>query len=145
MTVKPVASIVLDNEATQALLRVDHPKHRRVIAVIREVTARAMRGAARVPVVVPTAVRVEAGWDRSAPAAAGANRLVRAVDRPLDSHAADRACPFRALMPVSVVDACVAEAFASAPQPAAVVTSDRRDMEALRGVSETPGVRVVGV
>lgn len=145
MTVKPVASVVLDNEAVQDLASMDHPKHRRMMAVIRELTARALRGAARVPVVVPTAVRAEAGWDRSSSAAANANRLVRAVDRPLDSKGADRACQLRALLPVSVVDACVAEAFESAPQPAAVITSDTRDMEALRGVSEAPDVRVVGL
>lgn len=145
MTAKPVAAVVLDNEAAQALLRVEHPKHRTVLAVVVELTTRAMRGAPRVPVIVPTAVRVEAGWDRSAPAAATANRLARSIDRPLDSNAADRASQLRALMPVSVVDACVAEAFESAPQPAAVVTSDEKDMKALRGVSSTPGVRVIGV
>lgn len=143
MTAKPVASVVLDNQAAQALLAVKHKRHRAVLAVVVELTRRGMRGAARVPVVVPTAVRVEAGWDRSAPTAANANRLVRAADRPLDPKAADRAAQFRALMPVSVVDACVAEAFESAPQPAAVVTSDKADMEALRAVSKTPGVRVV--
>lgn len=110
-----------------------------------ELTKRAMRGAPRVPVIVPTAVRVESGWDRSAPAAADANRVVRPIDRALDSKAADRACQLRSLVPVSVVDACVAEAFESAPQPAAVVTSDRADMTALRSVSKTPRVRVVSV
>ena len=145
MTAQPVASVVLDNEAAQALLAVTHPKHRAVLAVIAELTRRAMRGQPRVQTIVPTAVRVEAGWDRSAQAAANANRIVRPVDRPLSPTAADRACQFRAMVEVSLVDACVAEAFESAPQPAAVVTSDRDDMETLRGVSNTPGIRVVGV
>ena len=144
MTAQPVASVVLDNEAAQAVLAVGHPKHRAALAILVELTARALRGR-RVPTIVPTAVRVEAGWDRSAQAWANANRIVRSVDHPLGSTTADRACQFRAMLQVSVVDACVAEAFESAPQPAAVVTSDGADMETLRAVSNTPGVRVVCV
>ncbi|MGH9243444.1 MAG: hypothetical protein ACRD29_03825 [Acidimicrobiales bacterium] len=40
--------------------------------------------------VVPSAVRVEAGWDRSHPRAANANRLVKTDDL-LDAGGADRA------------------------------------------------------
>lgn len=66
--------------------------------------------AANGTMVVPTAVRLEAGWRRRDPAAAGANRLV-SNDVPLDRADADRAVQLRHLVPTaSVVDATVAVA-----------------------------------
>ncbi|PZS23568.1 MAG: hypothetical protein DLM60_02175 [Pseudonocardiales bacterium] len=87
-------------------------------------------------VVVPTAVRVEAGWRRREAAEAEANRLVSS-DVPLDSAGADRAVQLRRLVPTaSVVDATVAVA---AERVAAdysctlveVLTSDATDISAL--------------
>ena len=76
-------AVILDNEAIQALRDPGHAKHRAVLAHLEGVMKRRRRG---VPVVtvVPTAVRVEAGWDRSLMAAAAINRF-RVDDRPLET------------------------------------------------------------
>lgn len=141
-----VAAIVLDNEAVQALLGPDHPKHPRVVALLTEASRRNLRRAGRVLVVVPTAVRVEAGWDRTDPSGAHANHLARPRDHPLSSTAVDRATQLRGLAQVSVVDACVAEAAEAAPQPAVIVTSDEKDMRRLTGyLADATHVRVVAI
>jgi hypothetical protein len=140
----PVASVVLDNEAIQALLDPDHAKHRRMIAILVELNGRDRRRGARRPVVVPTAARVEAGWDRSSPAGAHANRLTQAVDQPLDRRAADRSTYLRAVAGVSVVDATVAQALEAAPQPCTVATSDVADFTRLRAVLDID-LRIVNV
>jgi hypothetical protein len=75
-------TILLDNEAVQALADPSHRKHRRAVGYAQVVISRKARGAA-VTVAVPAAVRVEAGWDRTAPAWAFVNRL-RIADIPLD-------------------------------------------------------------
>jgi hypothetical protein len=120
-------SIVLDNEAVQALLAPDHRKHRRVLAAVEAVTVRALRHAGSVRLVVPTAVRVEAGWDRRAPGAAAINRM-RVDDAPLDRPAADRAAGVRHALSVSVADAHLAAVLASTAAPVAVLTSDVADI-----------------
>ena len=56
-------TVVLDNEAVQALADPAHRKHRRVLAVVEAVAARHLRRSGSVRLVVPTSVRVEAGWD----------------------------------------------------------------------------------
>jgi hypothetical protein len=56
--------VVLDNEAVQALRDPAHPRHRHVISHAQVVTSRKSRAVA-LELVVPTAVRVEAGWDRT--------------------------------------------------------------------------------
>jgi hypothetical protein len=58
--------VVLDNEAVQALASPHHPKHRKVLAHL-EVVERRKRHAVAISLVVPAAVRVEAGWDRTSP------------------------------------------------------------------------------
>jgi hypothetical protein len=85
----------------------NHRKHRRVLAAVEAVTARALRHAGSVRLVVPTTVRVEAGWDRRAPGAAAINRM-RADDAALDRPAADRAASVRHALSVSVADAHLA-------------------------------------
>ena len=133
MTRRP-ATVVFDNEAVQALADVAHPKHGAVLAVL-EVTNQRRSRQERVAVVVPTAVRVEAGWDRTEPAAAEANRLSRAVDVALDTGGANRCVALRRPVPdASVVDVTVADAAATAPlQPATIVTSDAGDFTRLAG------------
>ncbi len=66
--------VVLDCEAIQALRDPGHPRHRRVVSHAQVVASRKRRAVA-IQMVVPTAVRVEAGWDRSSPAWAFPNRL----------------------------------------------------------------------
>ena len=140
------AAVVLDNEAVQGLLDPHHPKHRRVVALVTELTRRNLRRAGRVTVIVPTAVRVEAGWDRTDPAGANANRLARPRDHALNTGAADRATQLRSAANVSVVDACVAEAAETAPRPVVIVTSDAQDMTRLGGfLADSTEVRVLAI
>jgi len=82
-----VRTIILDNEAVQALSDSTHTKHRTVVAHLAGAVARRRRGTV-VDTVVPTTVRVEAGWDRSAPSAAAITRF-RLRDHVLDATAAN--------------------------------------------------------
>lgn len=132
--------VVLDNEAVQALLDPTHRKHRRALAFVEAAVSRGRGGAAPV---VPTAVRVEAAWDRRAPGAAAINRL-RITDATLDRAAADRAAALVAALRVAVADAHIGAAVATMPGPCAVLTSDVDDMRRVVAHLDVP-VRVVGL
>ena len=99
----PIRHLVLDSEAVSALLspRRNDPKRREVIRALMAANGRRA---------VPTAVRVEARWDRRDERAADANRLFpRGTDIGLDGTLADRAAELRAAVPkASPVDASVA-------------------------------------
>jgi hypothetical protein len=123
----PARTAVLDNEAVQALTSPHHPKHRRVLAAIEVVASRNLRGAGTMRLVVPTAVRVEAGWDRRRPGAAILNRL-RIQDSPLDRESADRAAAIRTALDVSVADSHLGAVVDKALGPVAVLTSDGSDV-----------------
>ncbi len=127
MTAPPV-TVVLDNEAVHALGDVAHRKHRRALAFLEVVNQRSGRRRQPMAVVVPVAVRVEAGWDRRSPSAAGLNRISRARDVVPARSGADRAAVLRAATGVSVVDATVAQAAEGSPGPVAILTSDTADM-----------------
>ncbi len=114
------------------MLDPDHRKHRRVLAAVEAVTARSLRRAGSARLVVPTAVRVEAGWDRRAPGAAAINQL-RADDAPLDRPAADHAAGIRRALGVSVADAHLAAVMVSTAAPVAVLTSDVADLRRIAG------------
>jgi hypothetical protein len=129
--VTSAVAVVLDNEAVQALARVTHPKHRRVLSFIEEINQRNQRRRPRTSVVVPAAVRAEAGWDRTARDASLLNRLARARDLPLDGPAADRSAQLRRAAGVSVVDATVGQAAEAAGSPTVILTSDVADMARL--------------
>lgn len=133
MTSSP-ASFVLDNEAVQALLNPHHPKHVRTAAALDMRNRRKRKGAVAAEILVPTAVRVEAGWDRSSQQAMLINRMTAARDVELGPAAADRATQLRLIADVSVVDATVAQAAEAARKPAVIVTSDAEDMTRLAGV-----------
>jgi hypothetical protein len=128
--------VILDNEAVRALLSTTHPKHRRVLAhmdVIARRKARDRRRAAAIVVVVPTPVRVEAGWDRTAARAALANGL-GIDDVPLGSDDANVAASVRNRLgpTVSVVDAHVGAVVARfAERDITLLTSDPVDMRAV--------------
>ena len=127
----PPRTIVLDNEAVQALLDPTHRKHRAVLAHL-EVRNQRQRGRRMsIRVLVPVAVRVEAGWDRTAATAADINRISAAVDVDLRRGGADRAAQLRQTAEVSVVDATVGQAAESATHPAVILTSDIDDMTRL--------------
>lgn len=123
-------TIVLDNEAAQALADVRHPKHRSVLAYVDGSVRRAARRRSAPSVVVPTAVRVEAQLDRRAANTSALGRM-RVRDVPLDGHRADRAVELRAQAGGSAVDACVAEVAASEPGSVTVLTADLTDIPAL--------------
>jgi predicted nucleic acid-binding protein len=124
--------VLLDNEAVQALEDPMHPKHRRVVAQA-QVVAQRKRRAASIEVVVPTAVRVEAGWDRTASAWAFPNRL-RINDMPLDSVHANTAAAIRNRTGLSVADAHLGAAIQSAPADRiTVVTSNPDDLRLMAG------------
>jgi predicted nucleic acid-binding protein len=139
--VKPARTVVLDNEAVQALADPDHTKHRRVLATVEAAASRNLRRAGSVSLVVPAAVQVEAGWDRKQPRTAALNRL--RADRPsLAGAVADAAADVVSTLGVSVADAHLAATLASTPGPHAVVTSDEPDVR--RGADRV-GVSIIVV
>lgn len=124
-----VRHLVLDTEAVSSLLSgaPRDPKRAAVVAAIAAANGRR---------VVPTAVRGEARWDRTDPAAANANRLLPADDV-LDAAGANRVAALRVSVPhASVVDAAVALAGERAGVEDGIVeilTSDVADLTALAG------------
>ncbi len=124
--------VVLDNEACQALAHPGHRKHRQIVSQAQVVAARKSRAAA-IEVVVPTAVRVEAGWDRASPAWLFPNRL-RIADIPLDTASASKAAAIRNRTGVSVADAHLGAVIqAASADQITVVTSDPADMRLVAG------------
>ena len=126
-------ALVLDNEAVQALRDEGHHKHRQVVAHMAGIVGRRRRGRG-VTAVVPTSVRVEAGWDRTQPAAAALNRL-RIADHALDTSTANVAAAItNNLAGVSVADAHVGAAIRSlAHDEVVVLTSDPGDITRVAG------------
>lgn len=121
-----VRHVVLDNEAASALLSQVRRDARRKAVIVAIMAANGRR-------VVPTSVRAEAGWDRSAPSAADANRLVHSDD-PLDPPAANRVVQLRrAVVGTSIADASVAVAAErlEGADVVEVLTSDPGDIAAL--------------
>jgi hypothetical protein len=105
-----------------------------VLSFIEVINQRNQRRRLRTSVVIPVAVRVEAGWDRTARDASLLNRLARARDVPLDGPAADRSVQLRRAAAVSVVDATVGQAAEAAGSPTVILTSDVADMARLAGL-----------
>lgn len=127
----PPRTVVLDNEAVQALRWTAHPKHARVIAHV-QVVAQRKRKAIPLDVVAPTAVRVETGWDRRAPAAALINHL-RIADAPLNTTSANVAAEVAERLHVSVADAHIGAVVRSVAEHGhvAIITSDPDDIAAV--------------
>jgi predicted nucleic acid-binding protein len=124
--------VVLDNEAVQALRDPAHPKHRQVVSYAQVVADRKRRAAA-IGMAVPTAVRVEAGWDRTSAAWVFPNRL-RIADIPLDTETATIAAAIGGRTGVSVADAHLGAVIQSAPAgPLTVITGDPGDMRLVAG------------
>lgn len=127
------STIILDCEAVQALQDVDHPKHSEALAIIQVVNERRRRQVAGHRIIVPVAVRVEAGWDRGHRASAHINWLTRAADWALTTERSDHATRIRIDAAVSVVDATIGQAASECPAPVTIVTSDVEDMTRLAG------------
>ena len=124
--------VVLDNEAIQALASPRHPKHQRVLAHM-EAVERRKRHADAISLVVPAAVRVEAGGDRTSPQWAFLNRL-RIMDVPLDTAHANAAAAIREQAQVSVADAHIGATVQFAPNAyITVVTGDPADIRKVVG------------
>lgn len=133
--------VLLDNEAIQALRDPAHRKHRRALSEVEFAFKRTVR-TLRVRVAVPAAVRVEAGWDRTAPAWAFINRLP-ITDIPLDANHADTAARIAKRTGVSVADAHLGAAIEAAQNDQVhVITSDPGDM---RKVAEGRRVDIVAL
>ncbi len=133
--------MLLDNEAVQALRNPAHRKHRRMLDEVRVTGERKVR-ARIVRIAVPAAVRVEAGWDRTAPAWAFINRFPIA-DIPLDTSHADAAAGIARRTGVTVADAHLGAAIQAADaDQVTVLTSDPGDM---RKVAEGRQVNVVAL
>lgn len=94
--------VLLDNEAVQALADPAHPKHPHVVSHVQVVASRKRR-AMLITVAVPTAIRVEAGWNRNSPAWAFLNRLRIATYRSTPPSA-NAAASIRHGAQVSVAD-----------------------------------------
>jgi hypothetical protein len=127
--------VVLDNEAVQALREPTHPKHRRVLEVV-EATLIRSRATGAAPL-IPTAVRVEAAWDRRVGQSAVINRL-RVRDHALESVAANDAAELCAALDVSVADAHLGAVMRAVSVPHVVVTSDVADVRRLAAHLLTP-------
>lgn len=133
--------VILDYEAVQALQGPDHHKHRRVVSQAQVVASRKRRAVA-IQMVVPTAVRVEAGWDRSSPAWGFPNRL-RIADSPLDTASTNSAAAIRGRTGVSVADSHIGAVIHSASHhQITVVTSDPGDM---RLVADDKNITVAAI
>ena len=133
--------VLLDNEAVQALRHPAHRKHRRVIGYVLD-AAQSTGSVVELSVAVPAAVRVEAGWDRTAPSWAFINRLPIA-DVPLDAGHADAAAGIARRTGVSVAYAHIGAAIhAAKADHITVLTSDPADM---RKVAEGKRIRVVTI
>jgi len=125
--------LILDCEAVQAIASATHPHHRHAVAHLQVVSHRKSKSK-NVNAVVPTAVRVEAELDRTAPPASFFNSL-RIRDLPLDESTANRAASLRGRHHVSVPDAHLGAAIATyaASDDITVLTSDPRDMRLVAG------------
>ena len=106
--------------------------HRHVVSQAQVVANRERRAVA-IQIVVPTAVRVEAGWDRTSPAWSSRTRL-RIADSPLDTASANTAAGIRDRTSVSVAGSRIGAVIQSAPHSQiTVVTSDPGDVRRVAG------------
>lgn len=128
-----VRMVVLDSEAVQALADLRHAKHRTVIAHLEAIATRRRRGGPTAAL-VPTAVRVEAWWDRTQPASAAINRF-RVQDHPLDTPTGDLAAAVNIETGAGVADSHIGATIRQLPEQDEVVvlTSDPDDMIAVSG------------
>lgn len=123
------ATVILDSEAVAVLSDAGHRKHRALLAYLEGIAQRRARNPSH-RVLVPVAVRIEAGWDRTDPKATVVNRVSGARDVALTGKAANTAQQLRAATGVSVVDATVGEAANTAPKPVVILIGRGRHAQA---------------
>jgi predicted nucleic acid-binding protein len=139
-----VTILVLDSEAIQALVRAHHPKRREVIARFEAVARRG--GSERtIRVIAPTAVRVEAGWDRTRSSATVVNRFP-IDDHPLDGRTTDVAASIVAEHDVGVADAHIGalcrELVERGADRVVVLTSDPVDISRIIASPSVTAIRL---
>lgn len=128
---------VLDSEAVHVLATRGSNKRRRLTSHFDFDNARRVSS---VVAVVPSTVRVEAGWDRTAPQWAAINRL-GIVDHHLDRATADVAARLRVEHGVSPADAHIgAIAHGQGDDRVVVITSDVEDIAT---VTAGTGARII--
>lgn len=133
--------VVLDNEAIQALANPHHPKHQSTIDHVQQLVRR-KKEATAITILAPTAVRVEAGWDRTSPQWAFINRL-RIADAHLDEASANKAAIIREQTRVSVADAHIGATVQSTPHTdITVITSDPKDIRKVVGGRPVSVIRI---
>ena len=131
-------TIVFDNEAVQALTDSTHAQHRTVVAHLAGAVSRRQRGTV-VNAVVPTTVRVEAGWNRTTPGAAAINRF-RVHDHALDTPVANLAASIQERSGLGPTDSHIGAMVRSVSSGDVVVlTSDPTDI-ALVCAPSTPRI-----
>ena len=133
--------LVLDNEPAQALSDPQHPKHRAVMAFLEVPAMRNRRKAGSMAVVVPTTVRVEAGWDRTGSRSAAGNRLP-ITDDILDAQTANRAARLASTLGVSPADAHIGAALQVVQGDVSILTSDVADIRRLAQETGKPATVV---
>ncbi|MDP9444268.1 MAG: hypothetical protein M3P83_07930 [Actinomycetota bacterium] len=135
-------AVILDTEAVAVLVDPGHSKHRMMVAHLEGLASRARRGVA-VVAVVPTAARVEAGWDRRTPSAAAINRF-RVHDSPLRSSEADVAAAVHARTGKGVADSHIGAVVqgVAAHDDVVVLTSDPDDMTLVASPRRITAVRI---
>lgn len=132
--------VVLDAEMVHALGTVQSKKHRRALALAEadhDLRAR------KTVLVVPSTVRVEAGWDHTMPRWAAINRL-KVTDHYLDLRSTDAAARLRTDHGVSAADAHIGALVGArtSGDDVVVVTSDPDD---IAKVTQRTGARVVRI
>lgn len=135
---------VLDNEGIGALRDPHHAKHRTALAHVE--AAMTGKKAQRSPIFIPTVVRVEAKWSRTAGGTAGYPGTLKFADeKPLDSALADIAARLHLQHGKSVTDCCVAATAlreTTAGRQVAILTSDPQDLMELTAEAH-PAVTIV--
>ncbi|MGQ0631760.1 MAG: hypothetical protein ACT4P1_12005 [Sporichthyaceae bacterium] len=130
-------TVLLDNEAVGALIGSWHPKHRQAVAAVEAAVFRNSHRPAGAAICVPTAVRVEAGWDRSDRRAAPLNRL-KVTDIELTTALTNHAARLRDALGLSVADAHLGAALRATQGPHTIITSDIEDMTRLAAHLDIP-------
>ena len=122
--------VILDSEAVSALH--SSGKKTRTVMSMFETQRVTRRAPLRRTFIVPTTVRVEAGWDRTSPASAAANRHP-IIDQELNGRTADVAARLRKDLGVFPADAHIGAVVHSLPvgTEVSVLTSDPDDIAAV--------------
>jgi hypothetical protein len=131
--------VILGSEAVKALGDPDHPRHRQIVSHLQIVASRKRRAEA-IQVAVPTAVRIEAGWDHASQSWAFPTRL-RIADVPLDQAHGNTAAAIRSSAAVSVAEAHLGAVIQSTS--ATQVTVVTGDPESLRLFAADRSVTIV--